>query len=68
MGKELKQICHDLAIRFRQFGDFDPSSHLGNQILDGIRLGYGFNDYQTGARLRIKKELNENFKNELNII
>lgn len=68
LGNELKQICHDLAIRFRQFGDFDPSSHLGNQILDGIRLGNGFNDYQTGARLRIKKELNTNFKNELNIV
>ena len=67
LADELKQICHDLAIRFRQFGDFDPSSNLGNQILDGIRLGNRIADYQTGAKLRLKKELNENFKYELGI-
>ena len=63
---ELRNNCETLGIRFRRFGDFEPSSNLGSQILDGIRKGYGIDEYQTGARIRLKKELNDNFKDELN--
>ncbi|MCF2489685.1 hypothetical protein [Dyadobacter sp. CY347] len=65
LSEELKRNCGLLGLRFRTFGDFDPSSNLGNQILDGVRKGYGTSDYQTGARIRLKKELNDNFKDEL---
>ena len=64
LAGELKKNCDKLNIKFRPFGDFDPSSNLGSQILDGIRKGYGINDYQTGAKIRLRKELNENFKDE----
>jgi cellulose biosynthesis protein BcsQ len=64
LAGELKKNCDKLNIMFRPFGDFDPSSNLGSQILDGIRKGYGINDYQTGAKIRLRKELNENFKDE----
>jgi cellulose biosynthesis protein BcsQ len=65
LSEELRRNCGLLGLRFRTFGDFDPSSNLGNQILDGVRKGYGTSDYQTGARIRLKKELNDNFKDEL---
>jgi hypothetical protein len=64
LSKELQNNCDKLKIRLCQFGDFDPSSNLGSQILDGIRKGFGINNYQTGARIKLKKELNDNFKNE----
>ena len=54
-----------MNLPLRQFADFDPSSNLGSQILDGVRKGYSLSDYQTGARLRLKKELTENFKDEI---
>ena len=61
LAQELERNCHKLQIPLRQFGDFEPSSNLGSQILSGIRLGYALNDYQTGARLALKKELKQNF-------
>jgi cellulose biosynthesis protein BcsQ len=65
LADELKKNCEALGLRFRTFGDFDPGSNLGSQILDGVRKGYGINEYQTGARMRLKKELNDHFKDEL---
>lgn len=65
LAEELKENCDKMRLPLRQFADFDPSSNLGSQILDGIRKGYSLSDYQTGARLRLKKELSENFKDEV---
>lgn len=61
IAEELKNNCEKMNIRYRKFGDFEPSSHLGSLILDGIRKGYGIDDYSIGAKLKLEKELNENF-------
>ena len=65
LAEELSDNCKKMNLPLRQFADFDPSSNLGSQILDGVRKGYSLSDYQTGARLRLKKELTENFKDEI---
>ena len=65
LAEELAENCKKMNLPLRQFADFDPSSNLGSQILDGVRKGYSLSDYQTGARLRLKKELTENFKDEI---
>lgn len=67
LADELAENCKKMGLPLRQFGDFDPSSNLGSQILDGVRKGYSLSDsdYQTGARLKLKKELTENFKDEI---
>ena len=64
LGDELSDNCKKMNLPLRQFADLDPSSNLGCQILDGVRQGYSLGDYQTGARLKLKKELTENFKDE----
>jgi hypothetical protein len=64
LAQELQTNCKKLGLTLRQFGDFEPSSNLGSQILDGIRKGYGIGDYQTGAKIKLKKELNDNFNGE----
>ena len=64
LAQELQTNCKKLGLTLRQFGYFEPSSNLGSQILDGIRKGYGIGDYQTGAKIKLKKELNDNFKDE----
>jgi hypothetical protein len=65
LAEELSENCKKMNLPLRKFADFDPSSNLGSQILDGVRKGYSLSDYQTGARLRLKKELTENFKDEI---
>ena len=63
LADELTENCKKMKFPLRQFADFDPSSNLGNQILDGVRRG--LSEYQTGAKLKLKKELSENFKDEI---
>ncbi len=58
LAEELQHNCQVMNLTLKGFGDFEPSSNLGGQILDGIRKGYKLEEYQTGARLRLKKELN----------
>lgn len=58
LAEELQRNCQAMNLTLKDFGDFEPSSNLGGQILDGIRKGYKLEEYQTGARLRLKKELN----------
>lgn len=62
LSAELARNCKLLQLELRKFGDFDGSSLLGKQILDGMRSGFGLGDYPPGARIRLKKELNENFQ------
>lgn len=64
LSRELEENCSALGLDLRRFGDFEPASLLGGQILDGIRNGYALQDYPPGARLRLKKELRENFSDE----
>ena len=61
LSSELKLNCQKLRLQLNKFGDFDPSTLLGSQVLDFIRKGVGLSDYSTGARLRLIKELKENF-------
>ncbi|KAA6437097.1 hypothetical protein FEM33_20275 [Dyadobacter flavalbus] len=58
--KELQQNCDKLGLKLCKFGDFDPQSHLGGQILDSIRLGIPLEEYSPGSKLRMRKELTEN--------
>ncbi|MGV3600025.1 MAG: hypothetical protein ACO1N1_02415 [Dyadobacter fermentans] len=64
LSKELAGNCKRMGLRYRRFGDFEPSTLLGGQVLDGIRKGFALSDYTPGARIRLKKELNENFGHE----
>lgn len=58
--EELVQNCKKMGLTLNFFGDFDPQSHLGGQILDFIRQGMPLDRYSPGARLRMRKELEEN--------
>jgi hypothetical protein len=64
LAEELKMNCKKMGLELRQFGDFSPSV-LTSQILENIRNG-SFN-MGIGSRLRLKKELRDNFKNELQL-
>lgn len=57
---ELKKNCSLMDLRFEKFGDFDPQSSLGNQILNNIRLGLPLEEYTPGAKLRMMKDLKDN--------
>ena len=61
LSTELRRNCIGLGIEHREFGDFDANSLLGSQILDGIRQGHGLDQYPPGARIRLRKELRDNF-------
>jgi CobQ/CobB/MinD/ParA nucleotide binding domain len=62
LAEELKVNCKKMGLELRQFGDFSPSS-LTSQILENIRNG-SFN-MGIGSKLRLKKELQDNFKKEI---
>ncbi len=64
LSTELGANCKSMGLQYKRFGDFEPSTLLGGQILDGIRRGYSLSDYSPGARIRMKKELKENFGHE----
>ena len=64
LSAELADNCKRLGVRYKRFGDFEPSTLLGGLVLDGIRRGYSLNEYSPGARIRLKKELKENFGHE----
>jgi hypothetical protein len=61
LAEELEENCKRLNIRLREFGDFEPNSDLGSSILDGIRKGYGMQDYTFGPKLKLSMELRVNF-------
>ncbi|WP_439584298.1 hypothetical protein [Dyadobacter bucti] len=63
LSTELADNCKRMGLTYKRFGDFEPSTLLGGQVLDGIRKGYSLNSYSAGAKIRIKKELKENFNN-----
>lgn len=61
LSDELVANCATLGLEHLRFGDFEANSLLGSQILDGIRKGFPLDSYGPGARLRLKKEIRENF-------
>ncbi|ADQ17064.1 hypothetical protein Lbys_1345 [Leadbetterella byssophila DSM 17132] len=61
LSNELASKCQAMEIQHERFGDFDANSLLGIQILDGIRKGYGLEQYKPGARISLRKELREHF-------
>jgi hypothetical protein len=60
LTQELKENCQDTGLVFRRFGDFEPESFLGAEILTGIRKGFALEDYTIGPRLRLQRELQIN--------
>lgn len=64
LADELEANCQKLGLEFRQFGDFEPNSELGGKILDGARLGLSLKDYQPGARMKLRGQLQLHFNHE----
>jgi len=60
---ELEGNCKHMNLTFKVFGAFESGTLLGGLIEDGCRKGYSLTDYSPGARIRLKKELKENFNN-----
>jgi hypothetical protein len=56
-SSDLKQNCERYKLKLKSFGDFEPTTLLGGQILNGISKGLGLNEYPIGAKMRLKKEL-----------
>lgn len=63
LTQELRENCKDSGLVFRRFGDFEPESFLGAEILTGIRKGLALDTYTIGPRLRLQRELQINFAN-----
>jgi len=61
LTQELRENCHNTGLAFCRFGDFEPESFLGAEILTGIRKGLALDAYTIGPRLRLQKELQINF-------
>lgn len=61
---ELQKNCEENGIQLAQFGDFEPNSSLGIQILDYISQGASLESYQTGAKMKMLNELNRHFKSK----
>ncbi|HEV7382425.1 MAG TPA: hypothetical protein VGN64_21665 [Dyadobacter sp.] len=57
LSKELEAYCQTANYPLYKFGDFEPESDLGGQILDGARRGFKLSDHQIGAMLRLRNEL-----------
>lgn len=57
LSKELEAYCQRANYPLYKFGDFEPESDLGGQILDGARRGFKLSDHQIGAMLRLRNEL-----------
>jgi MinD-like ATPase involved in chromosome partitioning or flagellar assembly len=65
LTEELRANCNQLQLQLREFGDFDPSSNLGNLILTSITKSIPLSEYSTGARIKMKGELVRNFSPEM---
>ncbi|HEV7378470.1 MAG TPA: hypothetical protein VGN64_01645 [Dyadobacter sp.] len=57
LSKELEAYCQTANYPLYKFGDFEPESDLGGQILDGARRGFTLSDHQIGPMLRLRNEL-----------
>ncbi len=62
LAKELEYNCAQNDLYLAAFGDFEPSSNLGANILDHISQGSAIEAFPIGAGLKMKQELQNNFK------
>lgn len=67
LAEELENNCKSKNRVLAQFGDFEPHSSLGGEILENISLGLSLEDYGIGASLKMYQELKENFNYECKI-
>lgn len=62
LTQELIDNCKETGLAFQRFGDFEPESYLGAEILAGVRKGLDLDQYTIGPKLRLQRELQINFK------
>ena len=54
---ELSTYCHKGKIAVNRFGNFDTDSSVGSEIINKIKVGSGFNDYDFIHKMTLRKEL-----------
>ncbi|MES2520919.1 MAG: hypothetical protein V4585_22580 [Bacteroidota bacterium] len=54
---ELKKFCSKENITVNHFGNFDTDSSVGSEILNKIKIGSGFNEYDFIHKMTLRKEL-----------
>jgi hypothetical protein len=54
---ELKKFCTKENIMLSHFGNFDTDSSVGSEILNKIKMGCGFNEYDFIHKMTLRKEL-----------
>jgi hypothetical protein len=54
---ELAKYCQKEHLTLNHFGNFDTDSSVGSEILNKIKFGCGFNDYDFIHKMTLRKEL-----------
>jgi len=54
---ELKKFCSKENITVSHFGNFDTDSSVGSEILNKIKMGCGFSEYDFIHKMTLRKEL-----------
>jgi hypothetical protein len=67
LADELEKNCKARNQNLAQFGDFEPHSSLGSEILENISLGLPLEAFNIGASLKMYQELKENFNYDYEI-
>lgn len=67
LASELEETCKSTGLKLAQFGDFEPHSSLGSEILGNISKGIPIEKYWIGAGMKINYELKLNFNYEQSI-
>jgi len=62
LAKELAENCGNMGLTFRRFGDFEPETYVGTEILSEVSKGLALEDCDRGPRKRLIRELNINFR------
>ena len=53
----LSKYCQKENIAIHRFGNFDTDSSVGSEIMNKIKVGSGFNDYDFIHKMSLRKEL-----------
>ena len=54
---ELQKFCHKENISVSHFGNFDTDTSVGSEILNKIKMGCGFTEYDFIHKMTLRKEL-----------
>ena len=54
---ELQKFCNKENISMSHFGQFDTDSSVGSEIMNKIKMGCGFNEYDFIHKMTLRKEL-----------